>query len=204
MGDGGDNGNGIPSPDDSPHTDKDLPTGGSLSVDSPSTDQEGGDSGAGTEGTKTEDEGKSEVERRDNDDDTDKDTDALREAVKRGLQQWVDSLSSQQDFQDATEAFRSAGIDIPVASRPTRDSRTNGYTSTPESQPTMPIGEPSCVNEEGANDTHDEDDDYPSSDGTGELVKPAPLKTDHQNDVGATWRRGERLRRPSQLGTPGC
>ena len=116
MGDGGDNGNGIPSPDDSPHTDKDLPTGGSLSVDSPSTDQEGGDPGAGTEGTKTEDEGKSEVERRDNDDDTDKDTDALREAVKRGLQQWVDSLSSQQDFQDATEAFRSAGIDIPVSS----------------------------------------------------------------------------------------
>ena len=56
MGDGGDNGNGTPSPDDSPHTDKDLPTGGSLSVDSPSTDQEGGDSGAGTEGTKTEDE----------------------------------------------------------------------------------------------------------------------------------------------------
>ena len=41
MGDGGDNGNGIPSPDDSPHTDKDLPTGGPVSVDSPSTDQEG-------------------------------------------------------------------------------------------------------------------------------------------------------------------
>ena len=136
MGDGGGNGNGIPSPDDRPHTDEDLPTGGPDPVDSPSTDQEGGDPGAGTDGTKPEDEGKSKVDRRDNDVDADKDTEALRDAVKLGLQQWVDSLTSRQDFNDATEAFRSAGIDIPVPSRPTRDSRTNGYTSTPESQPT--------------------------------------------------------------------
>ena len=179
MGDGGDNGNGIPSPDDSPHTDEDLHTGGPDPVDSPSTDQEGGDPGAGTDGTKPEDEGKSKVDRRDNDVDADKDTEALRDAVKLGLQQWVDSLTSRQDFNDATEAFRSAGIDIPVPSRPTRDSRTNGYTSTPESQPTALIREPSGVNEEGANDTHDEADEYPSSDGTGEWVKPTPSKTDH-------------------------
>ena len=177
MGDGGGNGNGIPSPDDSPHTDKDLPTGGPDSVDSPSTDQEGGDPGAGTDGTKPEDEGKSKVDRRDNDADADKDTEALREAVKLGLQQWVDSLTSRQDFNDATEAFRSAGIDIPVPSRTTRDSRSNGYTSTPESQPTALIGEPSGVNEEGANDTHDEDDGYPSSDGTGEWAKPGSWPT---------------------------
>ena len=81
MGDGGGNGNGIPSPDDRPHTDEDLPTGGPDPVDSPSTDQEGGDPGAGTDGTQPEDEGKSKVDCRDNDVDADKDTEALRDAV---------------------------------------------------------------------------------------------------------------------------
>ena len=132
IGDGGDDNNGPIDPDDNAHADNEPLRERSDSVDLPSQIPEGGDPDAGTDGNNVhEDETNPENERCENNDDTD----ALREAVKRGLQQWVDSLTSQQDFNDATEAFRSAGIAIPVPSQPMADSHTGRDTSDSESQP---------------------------------------------------------------------
>ena len=99
TGDGGGEDNGIIDPNDIPHADGETLRGRSDSVDSPSHVLEGGDPDAGTDGNDIPGgEVNPENERCENNDDTD----ALREAVKRGLSQWVDSLTSQRDFNDAT------------------------------------------------------------------------------------------------------
>ena len=128
TGDGGDD-NGTIDPNDISHADSEPLRGRSDSVDLPSQVPEGGDHDAGTDGNGIpEDEENPENERCENN----AETEALREAVKRGLQQWVDSLTSQQDFNDATEAFRSAGIAIPVPAPPMANSHT---LDSDESQP---------------------------------------------------------------------
>ena len=127
--DGGDDDNGTIDPQDSTHADSEPLRGRSDSVELPSQVPEGGDHDAGTDGNDIpEDEENPENERCENN----AETEALREAVKRGLQQWVDSLTSQQDFNDATEAFRSAGIAIPVPAPPMANSHT---LDSDESQP---------------------------------------------------------------------